>query len=163
MTSLQFLGITKMFGLSGRIIDCAFTVTFNPKYDRLLEAVRDATNTGIRVIQLFIPLMMHLCAAGYSYTKICKWWSQLVLMFPHLFVFNYSGICVKSLWNLYKHISYYAGRLFVKNAMLVTDVSVTTCPSPVCRNWRASVWRWWDHSGGHGVLWSGDRWENISR
>jgi len=32
----------------GRIIDCAFTVSFNPKYDRLLEAVKDATNTGIK-------------------------------------------------------------------------------------------------------------------
>lgn len=41
-----------MFDLPGRIIDCAFTVTFNPKYDRLLEAVRDATNTGIKVTQL---------------------------------------------------------------------------------------------------------------
>lgn len=35
--------------VSGRIIDCAFTVTFNPKFDGLLEAVRDATNTGIKV------------------------------------------------------------------------------------------------------------------
>lgn len=34
---------------SGRIIDCAFTVTFNPKYDCLLEAVKDATDTGIKV------------------------------------------------------------------------------------------------------------------
>lgn len=34
---------------SGRIIDCAFTLTFNPKYDKLVEAVRDATNTGIKV------------------------------------------------------------------------------------------------------------------
>ena len=34
---------------AGRIIDCAFTVTFNPKYDKLLEAVKDATNTGIKV------------------------------------------------------------------------------------------------------------------
>ncbi|KAH7937802.1 hypothetical protein HPB49_016184 [Dermacentor silvarum] len=33
----------------GQIIDCAFTLTFNNKYDKLLEAVRDATNTGIRV------------------------------------------------------------------------------------------------------------------
>lgn len=33
---------------TGRIIDCAFTLSFNPKYDKLLEAVRDATNTGIR-------------------------------------------------------------------------------------------------------------------
>lgn len=37
------------FFLAGRIIDCAFTVTFNPRYDKLLEAVKDATNTGIKV------------------------------------------------------------------------------------------------------------------
>ena len=36
---------------SGRIIDSAFTVSFNPKYDNLLAAVKDATNTGIRVRQ----------------------------------------------------------------------------------------------------------------
>jgi len=34
--------------INGRIIDCAFTLSFNDKYDKLLEAVRDATNTGIR-------------------------------------------------------------------------------------------------------------------
>ena len=32
--------------VSGHIIDSAFTVAFNPKFDPLLEAVRDATNTG---------------------------------------------------------------------------------------------------------------------
>ncbi|OON23368.1 methionine aminopeptidase, type II [Opisthorchis viverrini] len=36
------------FYSSGRIIDCAFTVHFNPKYDKLVEAVKDATNTGIK-------------------------------------------------------------------------------------------------------------------
>eukprot|EP01138_Halocafeteria_seosinensis_P009933 gb/GECG01010145.1/.p1 GENE.gb/GECG01010145.1/~~gb/GECG01010145.1/.p1 ORF type:complete len:309 (+),score=62.14 gb/GECG01010145.1/:1-927(+) len=35
--------------INGRIIDCAFTVSFNPVYDPLLEAAKDATNTGIRV------------------------------------------------------------------------------------------------------------------
>ena len=34
--------------IGGRIIDSAFTVAFNPRYDPLLEAVRDATNTGLR-------------------------------------------------------------------------------------------------------------------
>lgn len=34
--------------IKGRIIDCAFTVAFNPVYDNLLKAVKDATNTGIR-------------------------------------------------------------------------------------------------------------------
>ena len=32
--------------INGHIIDCAFTVAFNPKYDQLLEAVKAATNTG---------------------------------------------------------------------------------------------------------------------
>lgn len=34
--------------MDGWIIDCAFTVAFNPKYDQLLMAVKDATNTGIK-------------------------------------------------------------------------------------------------------------------
>jgi len=34
--------------INGRVIDCAFTLTFDPKYDRLVEAVKAATNTGIR-------------------------------------------------------------------------------------------------------------------
>ena len=37
--------------IGGRIIDSAFTVAFNPKYDPLLTAVRDATNTGKLVLQ----------------------------------------------------------------------------------------------------------------
>jgi hypothetical protein len=32
--------------IGGRIIDSAFTIAFNPRYDPLLEAVKDATNTG---------------------------------------------------------------------------------------------------------------------
>ncbi|KAE9965891.1 hypothetical protein EG328_009315 [Venturia inaequalis] len=34
--------------LNGRIIDSAFTMSWNPIYDNLLAAVKDATNTGIR-------------------------------------------------------------------------------------------------------------------
>lgn len=33
--------------INGRIIDSAFTVAFNPKYDPLLKAVQEATNTGV--------------------------------------------------------------------------------------------------------------------
>ena len=36
--------------VNGRIVDSAFTVAFDPVYDNLLEAVKDATNTGVRVI-----------------------------------------------------------------------------------------------------------------
>ena len=32
--------------VNGHIIDSAFTVAFNPRYDPLLEAVKEATNTG---------------------------------------------------------------------------------------------------------------------
>lgn len=35
--------------LNGRIVDSAFTMAFDPVYDPLLAAVKDATNTGIRV------------------------------------------------------------------------------------------------------------------
>lgn len=34
--------------VNGRILDSAFTMTFDPVYDNLLAAVKDATNTGIR-------------------------------------------------------------------------------------------------------------------
>jgi len=34
--------------VDGWIIDCAFTVAFNPVYDTLLAAAKDATETGIR-------------------------------------------------------------------------------------------------------------------
>jgi len=34
--------------VNGRIVDSAFTVAFEPKYDNLLKAVKEATNAGIR-------------------------------------------------------------------------------------------------------------------
>ncbi|KAJ4414775.1 Methionine aminopeptidase 2 [Neurospora sp. IMI 360204] len=34
--------------VNGRIVDSAFTVAFNPRYDPLLEAVKAATNAGIK-------------------------------------------------------------------------------------------------------------------
>jgi len=34
--------------VNGRIIDCAWTMCFNPIYEPLLQAVKDATNTGIK-------------------------------------------------------------------------------------------------------------------
>lgn len=51
-TILQENDVMKVdFGahINGRIVDSAFTMAFNPVYDDLLAAVRDATNTGIRV------------------------------------------------------------------------------------------------------------------
>jgi methionyl aminopeptidase len=34
--------------VNGRIVDSAFTVAFNPRYDNLLQAVKEATNAGVR-------------------------------------------------------------------------------------------------------------------
>lgn len=38
--------------INGWIVDCAFTMAFDPTYDNLLAAVKDATNTGIKVTKL---------------------------------------------------------------------------------------------------------------
>jgi methionyl aminopeptidase len=35
--------------VKGRILDSAFTMNFDHRYDKLLEAVQAATNTGVRV------------------------------------------------------------------------------------------------------------------
>lgn len=48
---LQHADVMKVdFGVhvNGRILDSAFTMTFDPVYDNLLAAVKDATNTGVR-------------------------------------------------------------------------------------------------------------------
>ncbi|QSL66346.1 hypothetical protein MERGE_000724 [Pneumocystis wakefieldiae] len=50
-TCLQRDDVMKVdFGVhvNGRIIDSAFTLTFDSKYDKLLEAVKESTNTGVR-------------------------------------------------------------------------------------------------------------------
>ncbi|PUU75704.1 peptidase M24, structural domain-containing protein [Tuber borchii] len=39
--------------MNGRIVDSAFTMTFDPVYDNLLAAVKDATNTGIRTMESY--------------------------------------------------------------------------------------------------------------
>lgn len=51
-TVLQYDDVMKVdFGvqINGWIVDSAFTMAFNPTYDNLLAAVKDATNTGIKV------------------------------------------------------------------------------------------------------------------
>lgn len=49
---LQYEDVMKVdFGvhINGWIVDSAFTMAFDPMYDNLLAAVKDATNTGIKV------------------------------------------------------------------------------------------------------------------
>lgn len=54
--------------IKGRIIDCAFTLTFNDKYDKLLEAVKDATNTGIREAGIDV----RLCDIGAAIQEVME-------------------------------------------------------------------------------------------
>ncbi|PRD36735.1 UNVERIFIED_CONTAM: Methionine aminopeptidase 2 [Trichonephila clavipes] len=54
--------------LCGRIIDCAFTLTYNPKYDKLLEAVREATNTGIKEAGIDV----RLCDIGEAIQEVME-------------------------------------------------------------------------------------------
>ncbi|KAF6773617.1 hypothetical protein AHF37_07443 [Paragonimus kellicotti] len=58
-TVLTYDDVCKIdFGVhvNGRIIDCAFTVHFDPKFDTLVEAVKDATNTGIKAAGIDVRL-----------------------------------------------------------------------------------------------------------
>jgi len=58
-TVLKYDDVCKIdFGthVNGRIIDCAFTLHFNPRYDKLVEAVKDATDTGIRTAGIDVRL-----------------------------------------------------------------------------------------------------------
>ncbi|XP_064604781.1 methionine aminopeptidase 2-like [Liolophura sinensis] len=54
--------------INGRIIDSAFTWTFNPKFDKLLEAVKDATNTGIREAGIDV----RLCDIGEAIQEVME-------------------------------------------------------------------------------------------
>ncbi|KAJ1514698.1 Methionine aminopeptidase 2 [Coelomomyces lativittatus] len=70
-TVLQYNDVCKIdFGVhvNGRIIDSAFTVSFDPKYDQLLAAVKDATNTGIREAGIDV----RLCDIGEAIQEVME-------------------------------------------------------------------------------------------
>eukprot|EP00877_Chromochloris_zofingiensis_P010686 jgi/Chrzof1/5871/Cz16g18240.t1 len=70
-TVLQYDDVMKLdFGtqIGGRIIDSAFTVAFNPRYDPLLAAVKDATNTGIREAGIDV----RLCDIGVAIQEVME-------------------------------------------------------------------------------------------
>lgn len=58
-TVLEYEDVMKIdFGthVEGRIIDCAFTVAFDPQYDNLLMAAKEATNAGIKAAGIDVRL-----------------------------------------------------------------------------------------------------------
>ncbi len=52
--------------INGRIIDSAFTVHFNPRYDPLVQAVREATETGVREAGIDV----RLCDVGAAIQEV---------------------------------------------------------------------------------------------
>ena len=54
--------------IDGRIIDCAWTVSFNPKYDPLVEAVKEATKAGIKAAGIDV----RLCDVGESVQEVME-------------------------------------------------------------------------------------------
>ncbi|GMH44955.1 hypothetical protein BSKO_12912 [Bryopsis sp. KO-2023] len=70
-TVLQYDDVMKLdFGthINGRIVDCAFTVAFNPKYQPLLDAVKEATNTGVRTAGIDV----RLCDVGEAVQEVME-------------------------------------------------------------------------------------------
>lgn len=69
---LQYDDLLKVdFGVhvSGRIVDSAFTVAFNPAYDNLLAAVKAATNTGLKVSE---SVLHGVCEAKQTPRKLAS-------------------------------------------------------------------------------------------
>ncbi|KTW27037.1 methionine aminopeptidase, type II [Pneumocystis carinii B80] len=70
-TCLQKDDVMKVdFGVhvNGRIIDSAFTMTFDHKYDKLLEAVKESTNTGVREAGIDV----RLCDIGAAIQEVME-------------------------------------------------------------------------------------------
>jgi len=70
-TVLQYSDVMKIdFGthINGRIIDSAFTWTADPRYDRLKEAVRDATNTGVKTAGIDV----RMCDIGEAIQEVME-------------------------------------------------------------------------------------------
>lgn len=54
--------------IDGRIVDCAWTVAFNPRYDPLLEAVKASTETGIKTAGIDV----RLCDIGEAIQEVME-------------------------------------------------------------------------------------------
>lgn len=70
-TVLQYDDVMKLdFGthIGGRIVDCARTIHFNPRYDPLVNAVKAATNAGIAAAGIDV----RLCDVGAAVQEVME-------------------------------------------------------------------------------------------
>lgn len=75
---------------NGRIMDSAFTVCFDPKYEELLKASREATERGLKVI----GIDMMVCEIGREINEVFKSFEINL---------NNKIIPIKPIWNLNGH------------------------------------------------------------
>ncbi|KAL5698841.1 methionyl aminopeptidase [Ranunculus cassubicifolius] len=61
-------GIAFPTGMFFELVDCAFTVAFNPMFDLLLEASREATNTGLKEAGIDV----RLCDVGAAIQEVME-------------------------------------------------------------------------------------------
>lgn len=76
--------------VNGYIIDCAFTVAFNPQFDDLLLAVQDATDTGLKEAGIDV----RLCDVGAAIQEVMESYEVVI---------NGKTYPVKSIKNLCGH------------------------------------------------------------
>ena len=55
--------------VNGRILDSAFTKTFDPVYDNLVTAVKEATNAGVKVIKMPDDAKVNVALCQYGLTE----------------------------------------------------------------------------------------------
>jgi Metallopeptidase family M24 len=75
--------------VKGRICDSAFTMIWDPTYEKLVEAVKAATNTGVRVGRLSLLYYILFADCGLRKQGSMYDWASWVRLF-------------KRLWNLMK-------------------------------------------------------------
>lgn len=75
--------------VKGRILDSAFTLIWDPTYEKLVEAVKAATNTGVRVGRVFLLVSALLADCALRKQESMYDWASWVRPF-------------KRLWNLMK-------------------------------------------------------------
>lgn len=77
-TVLEYDDVVKIdFGthINGRIIDCAFTLHFNPRYDPLVKGVQEATEAGIKASGVDV----RLCDVGAAVQEV-RWCHNIIIM-----------------------------------------------------------------------------------
>ena len=118
------INITSVF--AGHIVDCAFTVAFNPMYDPLLAASREATYTGIKVLIVLLAnihciMNVQLLVGWIIFVVLCSTQlAWLCCLLPCLYNGNVTEFCA------YKHIDKLTVKVISFTLWIVRNLIVIT-------------------------------------